>query len=219
MGPPLHRLHVGQREFEEKVQPILTEIQVRATATDFPLQKSLPIPAPDHLPLEIVNSILAEVGYPSYVFKRRSEKKTYNAGQRWAGRKASSPPVMALYMTTDPLPRKLGFASRLTIQMRSAERNRTAWLPCHAEQDKTHNWFEVSILRRTPCTPKAKRWEDLKFERPDVIPGEPPERLMPRAFTRLADAMEVLEELGWEMVEYEGRCTWTVPRDRMYQAY
>lgn len=137
MGPPLHRLHVGPREFGEKVQAILTEIQVRATATDFPLQKSLPIRAPDHLPLEIVHSILAEVEYPSYVFKRRSEKKTYHARQRWAGRKASSPPVMALYLTTDPLPRNL--ASHRGSQSRCAAPNETGRLGCPATRSKTRS--------------------------------------------------------------------------------
>ncbi|KAG8167667.1 hypothetical protein KVR01_003356 [Diaporthe batatas] len=198
MAQKLERAHLGpepKRKYVEEIQNILMQIQVRSATNHFPLQKPLPMPAPNRLPLEIVESIIAMVEYQPCVVTRRSEERTYRA-LHWRGSRTFA----ALYLTTEPLPRKFDVASRMTLQMRAAEQNWARMMTGDGTSDDSRSWFEVCILRRLPYSSSFHLG--------------PLEQFLTWTYRTPLYAWEDLSSLGWRMVPYEGNFTFRVPRSR-----
>lgn len=152
---------------------------------------------PGHLPLELALSILAHADYHPRTMSSRVEELEYHANDFWEpGPRAS---VAALYLTTEKLPPFFRRASRITLQMRSADQG-WATFGGGGTYENSHTWFEVCILRPLPSATDSAP--------PEV--QQPLEVQMAQTFRSPGNANQELEQQGWCIVNYEGRDTWMV---------
>lgn len=158
---------------------------------------------PGHLPSELALSILAHADYRPRIISSRAEELEYHANDFWEpGPRAS---VAALYLTTQTLPPYFRRASRITLQMRSADQG---WATFGGEgtYENSHTWFEACILRPVPSATTASA--------PQEVP-QPLEVQMTQTFRSSGDANQELEQQGWRMVNHDGRSTWMVHHNSM----
>lgn len=157
---------------------------------------------PGHLPPELALSILAHADYHPRIISSRAEELEYHANDFWEpGPQAS---VAALYLTTQALPSYFRRASRITLQMRSADQG-WATFGGDGTYDNSHTWFEACILRPLANTTAS--------EPPGV--QQPLEVQMTETFRSPGDANQELEQQGWFIVNRDGKDTWMVHHNSM----
>ncbi|KAI3399711.1 hypothetical protein diail_5778, partial [Diaporthe ilicicola] len=201
-APVLQPVHLGFNPTRQDVQIaglILMGLQLKATPGRLP---------PGRLPPELALSILAHAVYQPRITSSRAEEIEYRANDFWQpGPQAS---VAALYLTTKALPPYFRRASRVTLQMRSADQG-WATFGGDGTYDNSHTWFEACILRPVPggggaiaaaaASPVPVGW---------ALQWHPLEMQLPQTFRNPGYAKPALEHMGWYMVDHNGRDTWMV---------
>lgn len=157
---------------------------------------------PDKLPRELVLPILAYAEYMPRTVNSRVQGLEYHAND------FPQASVAALCLTTQALPQSFRRGSSITLQMRSADQG-WATFGGHGTYNNSHTWFEVCILRPLPGAAAPV---------PSGLGGaqqQPLELQMPQTFQSPGHANQVLQQLGWDIVNHEGRNTWMVHHNSM----
>lgn len=166
------------------------------------LLQGLRLPSSKGLPLELALGVLALANYYPRLQSRRTETIQYEANKFWNF--GPIPIIAGLYLTSPPLPepvKRLGEttvrAKRITFQMRSGDQGWTS-LEGEGTYENSYTWFDASIL--TPSN-ASKAPGSLKHESFDSYD---------RVYRTPTEYEESLQELGWELVQHEGRDSWKV---------